>query len=84
MGLLWTLEQKIKVESKCFANLTGVNGTISHYLLRSNHNIVRGAFYSKLLHVAYHGILDELGSFVPSKISDNFLPPSADPRADCA
>jgi hypothetical protein len=29
MGLLWTPEQKIKVGSKCFANLTGVSGTIA-------------------------------------------------------
>ena len=67
MGFFWTLEQKIKVGSKCFANLTGVSGTISHYLLAANMTSFAVLFTASSSHVAYHGILDELGSFAQSK-----------------
>ena len=67
MGLLWTPEQKIKVGSKCFANLTGVSGTIATVTSFAVLFTANGLLDSSSLHAAHHVIPDEFGSFVQSK-----------------
>jgi hypothetical protein len=80
-ALMDVWSRRSRYGSKCFANITGISGTISHYLPRSNRSIVRGAFYSKsssrillpTCHTPWHS--RRIWQFCSIKISDNFLPP---------